>query len=104
MPAPYSAVITTAGSKEDAKGIAKALLDAKLAACVQLLPIDSLYTWKGEVAEEAEVLLLIKTREALYPELEKTIRAVHKYDTPEVIQLPIMAGLGEYLTWIDEVT
>lgn len=101
---PYSAVITTAASKDDAKEIARAILGAKLAACVQLFPIESLYTWKGEMAEESEVLLLIKTRSELYSELEKAIRDVHKYETPEIIQLPVEKGLSEYFSWIDEVT
>ncbi|MGH7866362.1 MAG: divalent-cation tolerance protein CutA [Candidatus Dormibacteraceae bacterium] len=104
MSTKYCAVITTAASKDDAKEIAKTLLEAKLAACIQLLSIDSLYTWKGELAEEAEILLLIKTRSDLYEDLEKAIRAVHKYETPEIIQLPIEHGFSEYLSWIDEVT
>jgi periplasmic divalent cation tolerance protein len=100
----YCVVITTTETKEDAKAIAKSLLEAKLAACVQLSPIDSLYTWKGEMAEESEVLLLIKTREDLFSRVEESIKSNHKYETPEIIQVPIEAGSKEYLSWINEVT
>jgi periplasmic divalent cation tolerance protein len=100
----YSVVLTTAGSREDARVVAAKVLSEKLAACVQLLPIESMYTWKGEVAHEEEILLLLKTREDLYPELEKAITAVHKYETPEIVLLPVGNGLPAYLGWIDEVT
>lgn len=104
MPNEYCVVLTTTENKDDAKAIAKALLEAKLAACVQLHPIDSLYTWKGEMAEESEILLLIKTRRELFGRLEESIKANHKYETPEIVQLPIEAGSKEYLGWINEVT
>ena len=103
MTTKYSVVLTTAGSREDARVVA-AKVSEKLAACVQLLPIESMYTWKGEVAHEEEILLLLKTREDLYPELEKAITAVHKYETPEIVLLPVGNGLPAYLGWIDEVT
>jgi periplasmic divalent cation tolerance protein len=99
----HGVVVTTVASREDAREIADKVLAAGLAACVQLIAIDSLYTWNGEVADEPEVLLLIKTREALYPELESAILAVHRYETPEVIMLPVLRGLPAYLSWIDEV-
>ena len=100
----YTIVITTTASRDDAKEITDAILSEQLAACVQLLAIDSLYTWKGEVACEAEVLLLIKTRENLYSQLEKKILSVHKYETPEILQIPVTQGSPGYLGWIDEVT
>ena len=100
----YSGVITTAGSRADAREIADKVLAARLAACVQLLAIESVYTWNGEVANEPEILLLIKTREDLYPELESAILAVHKYETPEIVMLPVVGGLPAYLDWIDEVS
>jgi periplasmic divalent cation tolerance protein len=96
--------LTTAKSPGDARRIADKVLSEKLAACVQLLAINSLYTWKGEVAEESEVLLLLKTRQELYPELEKAIVSVHKYETPEILLLSVDRGLPAYLGWIDEVT
>jgi periplasmic divalent cation tolerance protein len=100
----YAVVLTTVKSPEDARQIAEKLLSERLAACVQMLPIDSLYTWKGEVAADSEVLLLVKTRKELYPELEKAIVAVHKYETPEILLLPVAGGLPAYLNWIQEVT
>jgi periplasmic divalent cation tolerance protein len=100
----YAVVLTTAKSPGDARRIADKVLSEKLAACVQLLAINSLYTWKGEVAEESEVLLLLKTRQELYPELEKAIVSVHKYETPEILLLSVDRGLPAYLGWIDEVT
>ena len=104
MTTSYAVVLTTAKSLEDARGIAEKVLSQQLAACVQLLAINSLYTWKGEVAEESEVLLLLKTRQELYSELEKAILSVHKYETPEILLLPAGQGLPAYLDWIDEVT
>jgi periplasmic divalent cation tolerance protein len=104
MTTSYAVVLTTAKSLEDARGIAEKVLSEQLAACVQLVPINSLYTWKGEVAEESEVLLLLKTRQELYSELEKAILSVHKYETPEILLLPVGHGLPAYLDWIDEVT
>jgi periplasmic divalent cation tolerance protein len=100
----HAVVLTTAGSREDARRIADKLLGGRLAACVQMVPIDSLYIWKGEIASESEVLLLVKTREELYPEIEKAIVAVHNYETPEILLLPVANGLPAYLGWIDEVT
>ena len=97
-------VLTTVKSPEDARQIAEKLLSERLAACVQMLPIDSLYTWKGEVAADREVLLLVKTRKELYPELEKAIVSVHKYETPEILLLPVASGLPAYLSWMEEVT
>ncbi len=100
----YCVVLTTAASQEDAREIAESVLSKKLAACVQLLSIESMYSWKGEIAREDEVLLILKTRQELYAELEKTIVSVHKYETPEVVLLPVGNGLPAYLGWIDEVT
>lgn len=100
----YAVVLTTAKSLEDARQIAQKVLSERLVSCAQLLPINSLYTWKGEVVEEGEVLLLLKTRQELYAELERAIVSVHSYETPEIVLLPIIQGLPAYLDWIDEVT
>jgi len=100
----YAVVLTTVRSREDARKIAEKLLSERLAACIQLVPIDSLYTWKGEMAAESEVLLLVKTRRERYAELEKAIVSVHEYETPEILLLPVAEGLPAYLSWIDEVT
>jgi periplasmic divalent cation tolerance protein len=104
LTASYAVVLTTVKSSEDARQIAEELLSERLAACVQLLPIDSLYTWKGEMVAESEVLLLVKTRQELYSDLEKAIVSLNKYETPELLLLPVDQGLPAYLSWIDEVT
>ena len=99
-------VLITAPSQEVARGIATTLLEQKLAACVNVLPgIHSYYTWKGKTQEDQEVLLFVKTRMALFERyLIPAVRAVHPYELPEIIALPIQAGLEGYLKWIDEET
>ena len=93
--------LTTCGSEEEAAGIARALLDSRLAACVNLLPrVRSLYRWEGKVEDAAETLLLIKTRAALLDALTAEVRRLHSYELPEIIALPVAAGLPPYLAWI----
>ena len=103
-PADYCMVQTTTNNFVHAKELATFLLDARLAACVQLLPITSQYVWENETRCDDEVLLQIKTRSALFGRVCELILANHPYDTPEIIQLPITEGLGKYLEWIDEAT
>ena len=94
-------VLTTASNAEEAERIAEALVNARLAACVQILPkIQSIYRWKGEVARDTEVLLLAKTTRAKFDELEKAVRAIHSYETPEIIALPVTAASEPYLNWL----
>ncbi|MEK6336532.1 MAG: divalent-cation tolerance protein CutA [Acidobacteriota bacterium] len=94
-------VIMTAANAEEAERIAEALVGARLAACVQLLPeIRSVYRWKGEVARDTEVLLLAKTILAKFDKLEQAVRAIHSYETPEIIALPVTAGSEPYLNWL----
>jgi periplasmic divalent cation tolerance protein len=96
-------VQTTAGSEEEAKRIAEALVDERLAACVQVLgPIASRYHWQGEVEEAEEWLCLAKTTQAAYEAVEAAIRKVHSYDEPEIIATPIVLGAPGYLTWIHD--
>lgn len=100
----YSLIITTCENKDDAKVIIDALLIKKLAACVQLQNIESFYTWKGRVENSNEIMIFIKTKSKLYKEVESTIKKFHKYDVPEIIEIPITSGLPAYFNWIDEVT
>ena len=100
----YCVVITTTATREDAEAIARHLLAERLAACVQVSAIEGFYTWNDEIARENELILYIKTRTGLYEKVEEQIRAYHKYQVPEIIQLPIMAGAPSYLRWIDEAT
>lgn len=96
-------VLTTAGSREEAEKIAHALVERRLAACVNLVgPIHSVYRWQGKVETAAEHLLLIKTTAARFDSVAKAIRELHSYELPECIELPIEAGSVEYLRWIEE--
>ena len=97
-------VLTTVASRDDARTIARRLVESGLAACVQALPIESTYRWKGEVVEEFELLLLVKTRRELYEQVEQAVTAAHPYETPEVVMLPVVAGLPAYLAWLVEST
>lgn len=99
----YRIVLTTAGSAEEGERIASALVEAQLAACVNIIaPITSVYRWKGAVQKEQEWLLLIKTTTSAFEKVSQKIRELHSYDLPECIQIPIEAGSAEYLTWIGE--
>ena len=95
-------VITTAGTKADAQRIARALVEKRLAGCVQVVgPITSTYWWQGEVETAEEWLCLIKTRADLYEQLEAAVKEVHPYDVPEILAVPVVAGSRDYLDWLD---
>ena len=96
-------MLTTTPTREEAQAIARLLIEEKLAACVQLLPIESFYVWQGKTQNEAEVLLLIKTRTALFESTIARIKEVHSYTVPELVAMPIAAGLQGYFEWIGEV-
>lgn len=100
----YALVMTTVAGEEAAEELAAKIVARKLGACVQVLRSKSFYKWKGEACRNSEWLLLIKTRAALYLELEEFIRQNHDYETPEIIQIPIERGFSSYLDWIDENT
>jgi len=102
--ADYGVMLTTTPSREEATRIAKLLIDEKLAACVQLLAIESFYFWQGKTQNEPETLLLIKTRTALFDQAIARIKQVHSYTVPEIVALPFSAGFAGYLAWIGEVT
>jgi periplasmic divalent cation tolerance protein len=96
-------VLTTAGSADEAERIASALVEAQLAACVNIVsPITSVYRWKGAVQKEQEWLLLIKTTTSAFEKVSQRVRELHSYELPECIQIPIEAGSAEYLKWIRE--
>ena len=100
----YSIVIITAADRESAKKIAKLLVEKRLAACAQLFPIESIYSWQGKICEENETMLFIKSRTAIFDEVKAAIRENHAYEVPEIIQIPITDGLPEYLKWINDCT
>ena len=94
-------ILNTCPDKDTGEKIARALVDAKLAACVNIIPgVISTYRWKGEICRDEEALLLIKTRTADFKEVENMIKKLHPYDVPEIIALPITKGSKEYLEWL----
>jgi periplasmic divalent cation tolerance protein len=98
-------ILVTAGSEAEAEMIAKAVVEEQIAACVNILsPMRSVYRWEGKVTDDREWLLLIKTRAERFAAVETRVKALHSYQVPEVIALPIMAGTEEYLRWLREET
>lgn len=94
-------VMLTAGSREEAARLAEMLVGSHLAACVQILPeMESVYRWKGTVQREAEFLLLAKTTAACFDDLEREVRALHTYETPEIVALPLTHVSAPYLEWL----
>jgi len=98
-------VFTNLPDRDAALGLARALVERRLAACVNVLAgCTSVYRWHGDVEEAAEVPVLLKTRAARYPELEAAIRELHPYELPEIVAVPVVRGLPEYLDWVAEET
>jgi len=98
-------VLMTAGSQEEAEKIAASLVRTMLAACVNIIPgITSVYRWQDEVQRDQEWLLLAKTRRDVLDDLTRHVQALHSYDVPEVIALPIVGGSESYLRWLDRET
>jgi periplasmic divalent cation tolerance protein len=95
-------VLTTTATREDAGKIARALVERRLAACVNLVAIESVYRWKDAVESAEEWLLVIKTTAAAYDHVHAAIKELHTYDLPECVLLPIESGSEEYLAWIGE--
>ena len=94
-------VFMTAANGEEATRLADMLVGSHLAACVQILPeMESVYRWQGKVERQAEVLLIAKTTLAKFDELEREVRALHSYDTPEIVAIPILTGSAPYLEWL----
>jgi periplasmic divalent cation tolerance protein len=103
MASEYLQVLTTAGSREQAGAIAAALVERRLAACVQISgPIASIYRWRGAIENAEEWHCLAKTAASHLDAVETAIRELHSYDQPEIIATPIVAGSAGYLRWIDE--
>lgn len=98
----FCVVTTAVDNRELAYRLAKRLVDLRLAACVQVTPIGSIYRWKGKVNTADEYLLTIKTLTRLYTPLEKDILEQHPYELPEILRLPVNSGFQPYLDWIKE--
>jgi periplasmic divalent cation tolerance protein len=104
-PEPVLVVLTNLPSREAGLALARALVERRLAACVNVLAeCTSVYRWKGEVETAAETPLLIKVPAGRYDELARAIRELHPYELPEIVALPIAAGLPAYLDWVREQT
>ena len=96
-------VFMTAANGEEAARLAEMLVGAHHAACVQILPqIESVYRWQGKIERQSEILLIAKTSRTKFDDLEREVRALHSYDTPEIIALPVVAGSARYLEWLDK--
>ena len=96
-------VFMTANNGEEAARLADMLVGAHLATCVQILPeMESVYRWEGKIERAAEILLLAKTTRSKFEELEREVRALHSYDTPEIIAVPVVAGSARYLEWLSQ--
>jgi periplasmic divalent cation tolerance protein len=97
-------ILVTCGTLAEAREIARAVVEAKIAACVNVMsnPVESIYRWKGKVEVSREYLLLIKSTARRLPELQRKVRGMHSYDVPEFLVLSVVSGSREYLRWLVE--
>ena len=98
---PVNFIYMTAGSKAEAQKIGKALLDSRLAACVNILDnMESIYRWEEKIQVDSEVVLIAKTTETLVPQLIEKVKSIHSYDCPCIVSLPVLNGYPPFLDWI----
>jgi periplasmic divalent cation tolerance protein len=96
-------IMVTAASRAECRKIARHLVEAELAACVNITPgIESVFRWKGKLERDPEYLMLIKSTRQLFPEIKAAISKIHSYHTPEIICLPIIEGSRNYLQWVSD--
>lgn len=96
-------VLSTCDSEDQARQIARRLVEKRLAACVNVVPrIRSIYRWQGKIEEATEHLLLIKSRRGLFEQLRDELQRIHSYEVPEVVALPVEDGAEAYLNWLDQ--
>lgn len=101
----YCVIFCTVPNNEVGLNIANTLVSKQLAACVNIVPgLTSIYTWKGELCNDQEFLLIIKTKNNLFANIEEAIKKIHPYEVAEIISLPMISGSYEYLQWIETVT
>ncbi|MEM2098769.1 MAG: divalent-cation tolerance protein CutA [Candidatus Bathyarchaeia archaeon] len=99
----YVVIMITTASKNEAERIAQLLLQDKLIACANLFgPVNSFFHWAGKIENSEEYLMFMKTREDLFDKVSEVVRAMHSYEVPEILMLPICDGLKAYLKWLDE--
>ena len=105
VPEDFAVVLVTAPDMDLARRLAKGALEAKLAACANIVPaVESHYWWNGKLESSDEVLLMFKTRQQLLPKLERAVREIHPYDTPEFVALPLTTVSRKYLAWLTDNT
>lgn len=104
MESGYALVMTACGTRENAREIAKSLVEQRLAACAQIFPIESFFHWDGVVQDSAEWMVFCKIKAADYTAIEAAIQALHSFEVPEIIQVAIDGGIASYLAWIDTAT
>jgi periplasmic divalent cation tolerance protein len=98
-------LLVTASSQAEAEKIAQKVVEHRLAACVTILPpVQSVFRWEGKINHETEILLIIKSQKSVFEPLRQLLLANHSYQVPEIIALPIVAGLPEYLKWLEDET
>ena len=100
----YCSIYVTVGSEEEAASIGKKLIEERLAACVNILPVKSVYRWEDSIEEDSEVVMFIKTRSSRAEEVSERVKSLHSYDIPCIVVLPIQQGNPDYLQWIEEST
>lgn len=93
---------TSCGTEQEAKTIAATIVEKRLAACVQVLPVSSVYRWKGKIETDDEWLCIIKTTHERYPAVRDAILQMHSYECPQIVVLSILDGSSDYLNWIEE--
>ena len=100
----FQIIVVTCGSKKEAKKIARALVEQRLAACVNILtaPVESIYRWKGSIESAKEFLLVIKSIQSRFAALSREVERLHSYVVPEIIAVPISKGSSKYLRWLAE--
>ena len=104
MAAQATVVMTTVADRSQADALCTLLLERRLAACIQEIPMTSRYRWQGEVQRESEILLLVKTSAGAADDVMQAIEVNHEYDVPEILALPVSGGLPAYLRWLENET
>jgi len=98
----YIVIITTASTKSEATKIVRCLLEERLIACANIIgPVSSLFWWKDKIDEATEFLILMKSTRKLFDKLSARVKAIHSYEVPEILALPVLKGLPSYLSWLD---
>ncbi len=101
----FVVVFVMVGNEAEAIKIARHVVENKLAACTNIIPgIRSIYRWKGEICDDKELLCMIKTKKSLFPKLRDAIKQIHSYEVAEIIALPMVQGIEDYLLWLKEET